>query len=184
MWLSCGIFIHETAVGPQTHRASTHQAPGSSEKVTAGHHLVVVEAPLVARGDRRDRRRTRQPPSRSVPDRRDWAALSSGWAERVDELLATRDLGRDQRSHDEPGPIRKMDCRRPAEAGVVKFRQEESGRRAHNLKTVVRKDLWVRVPRPPLIRDERGRHGMKSCSRGAHRRSRKQWLPVPFWPAR
>ena len=33
MWLSCGIFIHETAVGPQTHRASTHQAPGSSQEL-------------------------------------------------------------------------------------------------------------------------------------------------------
>jgi hypothetical protein len=27
-------------------------------------------------------------PPRSVPDRRDWAALSSGWAERVDERIA------------------------------------------------------------------------------------------------
>jgi hypothetical protein len=59
-----------------------------------------------------------------------------GAARGIGNLLATRDLGSDQRSHDEPGPIRKMDCRRPAEAGVVRFRQEESGRRAHNLKTV------------------------------------------------
>jgi hypothetical protein len=33
MWLSCGIFIYETAVGPQTHRESTHQAPDSSENL-------------------------------------------------------------------------------------------------------------------------------------------------------
>jgi hypothetical protein len=41
---------------------------------------------------------------------------------KIGNPLATRDSGRDQRSHDEPGLIRKMDCRRPAEPGVVGVR--------------------------------------------------------------
>src|ERR671918_1534488 len=36
--------------------------------------------------------------------------------------------------------------------GAVRLTQEESGWCAHNLKTVARKGLWVRVPRPPRKR--------------------------------
>jgi hypothetical protein len=39
--------------------------------------------------------------------------------------------------------------RLPAQMGVGRVIQEESGRCVHYLKTVVRKDLWGRVPRPP-----------------------------------
>jgi hypothetical protein len=88
MWLSCGIFIHETAVGPQTHRASTQQAPGSSQKLlrvstwsSLRRRLSLEEIGEIGA------ELAKLPPDR-VPDRRDSAALSSGWAERVDERIA------------------------------------------------------------------------------------------------
>jgi hypothetical protein len=88
MWLSCRIFIHETGVGPQTHRASTHQAPDSSEKLlrdttwsSLRRRLSVEEIGEIGV------ELAKLPPDR-VPDRRDGAALSSGWAERVDERIA------------------------------------------------------------------------------------------------
>jgi hypothetical protein len=63
--------------------------------------------------------------------------------------LATRDSGRDHRSDDEPGPIRK---RAAAPTCTNRSSQVHLGRVrmcAYYLKTVARKGLWVRVPRPP-----------------------------------
>jgi hypothetical protein len=55
-----------------------------------------------------------------------------------------------QEQLEEPGPIRKQAASSTCTNGSIRFAQEESGWYAHKLKTVARKGLWVRVPRPPL----------------------------------
>jgi hypothetical protein len=58
--------------------------------------------------------------------------------------------GGDQRRQDDPGPLRKQSRPSTRQSGGVRATRDRSGHPANNLKTVARKGLWVRVPRPPL----------------------------------
>jgi hypothetical protein len=69
------------------------------------------------------------------------AGLASHWQPAIQE-----EIGETTKN---PGQSRSRPPHCPAQIGSVRLTQRESGWCAHNLKTVVRKDLWVRVPRPP-----------------------------------
>jgi hypothetical protein len=56
---------------------------------------------------------------------------------------------RARKDQDRLVPVRKWSYRWPAQIASGRSSQDQSGRPATHLKTVVRKDLGVRVPRPP-----------------------------------
>ena len=56
---------------------------------------------------------------------------------------------RARKDQDRLVPVRKWSYRWPEAKASARSRHGQSGRPATHLKTVVRKDLWVRVPRPP-----------------------------------
>src|SRR5918996_5730165 len=82
---------------------------------------------------------------------------------------------RARKDRDRLVPVRKLPCRRPAQIASGRSTQGQSGRPATHLKTVVRKDSWVRVPRPRLcgtVRDESGRNFVPETQEGRIESSR------------
>ena len=69
------------------------------------------------------------------------ASCAHDWQPAIQEQLGTAMMN--------PGRPENRPPHCTAQMGSVRLPQEGSGYCAHNLKTVVRKDLWVRVPRPP-----------------------------------
>jgi hypothetical protein len=91
---------------------------------------------------------TAPPAARQSPPRFE-ARIESSQGTVTANQLPILDSGRDRKSQEATGLLRKWDRHRPGQIVVARPRQEESGCCAYDLKTVVRKDLWVRVPRPP-----------------------------------